>query len=233
MPSISLVVPAYNEEGGLEQTVNRCLHTLRQCADDYEIVILDDCSQDRTPEIMERIRQKDPGHIRTMRHATNKGIAATFEDLYKAATKEYLFLTPADGEYPPEALLDCVKLLPECDIVVCHRQYKHYTAYRHLVSLGYRWFTVLLFGADLYDPGSTKLIRRSLITDIPVTSKSVYVEAERVIRAVRMGYKVGKVNIVQENRKGGKARGAKVETVWLAASDMVRLWWELIVLRKA
>ncbi len=226
-PSISLVVPAYNEEAGLSATVERCLKTLRACADDYELIILDDCSRDRTPDIMEQIRQTDPTHIRTARHAVNLGIAATFEDLYRMSTKEYVFLTPGDGEYPPEALLDCAKLIPEYDIVACVRTAKNYTVYRQIVSYCYRLLPLILFGVDLRDPGGTKCMRRSIITDTPVICRSVFVEAERVIRAVRSGKKLAMVEIRHEVRAGGKARGARLETVLRAASDVWRLRWDL------
>ncbi len=229
MPSISLVVPAYNEEAGLTATVERCLKTLRACTDDYELIILDDCSSDRTPDIMEQIRRTDPVHIRTARHAENMGIAVTFEDLYRMATKEYVFLTPGDGEYPPEALLECAKLIPEHDIVACVRVAKNYTLYRQIVSFCYRLMPLVLFGVDLRDPGGTKCMKRSIIVNTPVVCKSVFVEAERVIRAVRAGRKLAMVEIRHEQRAGGKARGARMSTVIDAALDVLRLRWDLWV----
>ena len=232
MPSLSLVIPAYNEEAGLASTVQRCQTTLQKCTDDYEIVILDDCSKDNTVQLMEQIRQTDPAHIRTMSHETNKGIATTFEDLYRAATKEYVFLIPGDGEYPPEALERAMPLLNDFDIVVCRRIQKNYTFYRHIVSNLYRWLTVILFGVELYDPGTTKIVKREIYTSIPVTCTSVYVEAERMVRAVKKGYRLTAIDIVQEVRKGGVARGARWATVWASGKDVLRLWWELMILRR-
>jgi len=176
---------------------------------------------------MERVARIDPERIRTMQHARNLGIAATFEDLYRAATKDWVFLIPADGEYPPEALLDALPLLATSDVVVCHRVRKDYTPYRHLVSGAYRWLTRLLFGVDLYDPGSTKVVKRAIITETPVRSTSVYVEAERLIRAARRGSRIAKVDIVPERRYGGRARGARLRTVVESARDMARLRLEL------
>ncbi len=232
MPSISLVVPAYNEEAGLAATVERCRKAVQQCTDDYEIIILDDCSQDKTVEVMERLRAEDPAHIKTMRHLENKGIARTFEDLYRAASKEYVFLIPGDGEYPPEALVDCMPLLGTCDIVICRRVHKNYTLYRRIVSGLYRHLIRLLFGVELYDPGTVKLVKREVYTSVPVECKSVFVEAERMIRAARRGYRIGTVDIVQETRKGGKARGARFETVWGAGTDLLRVWVRLVLLRQ-
>lgn len=232
MPSVSLVVPAYNEEAGLAATIDRCQATLRDCTDDYEIVILDDCSRDKTAEIMERIRLTDPAHIRTMRHAVNQGIARTFEDLYAAATKDYVFLIPGDAEYPPEALRDAMPLLAAHDIVVCKRVRKNYTLYRHVISWSYRWFTAILFGVDIYDPGATKVVKRDIFTTVPVTCTSVYVEVERILAAVRMGRTLATVDIMQEPRKGGVARGARLSVVWPTVVDMLSLWWRWRILGK-
>lgn len=222
-------MPAYNEEAGLRKTTDRCLATLRACTDDYELIILDDCSRDSTPIVMEEIRKTDPDHIRTARHATNQGIAVTFEDLYKMATKQYVFLIPGDGEYPPEALIECMTFLPACDIVICARRQKNYTSYRHLVSGFYRWLPRLLFGIDMKDPGGTKVMKRSIITDTPVVCTSVFVEAERVIRAVRKGSKFAVVEITHEQRSGGEPRGARWQTVAKAALDVFKLRWDLWV----
>jgi len=227
---VSLLIPAYNEESTIESVVGRSLATLAECTDDFELIILDDASRDRTPSLLAELQARNP-RITILRHETNRGIAATFEELYRAATKDFLFLVSGDGQYPPEALKDCMPLLGDCDIVICNRTYKHYTPYRHLISKCYRLLPRLLFGVELYDSGSIKCVRRSIIREIPVESRSVFVEAERLIRAHKRSYKIGKVDIVQAPRAGGKARGAELSTVWHSTWDMLRLWWKLQILR--
>lgn len=231
--SVSIVVPAYNEETTLEGTVARCLDTLKRCVTDYEVVILDDGSRDGTVGVMEAIRDRHPGTVRTLRHERNRGIAASFEELYRVASKDVVLLIPADGQYPPEALERALPLLATHDIVVFNRTSKVYTPVRMFVSSAYRWLPRLLFGTELFDPGSCKCIRRSLIDEIPVQSRSVFVEAERVIRAVRRGHRVGRVDVVQAERQAGQALGANPRVVMAALGDLVRLWWSLLVLRRA
>lgn len=228
MPSVSLVIPAYNEQDALSGTVERCLKSLRACTEDFEVIMLDDASSDNTWGVMQSIAATDPQHIRALRHEQNRGIAATFEDLYKAATKEFVFLIPGDGEYPPEALIRCMPLMEKgADIVICARSNKNYTPYRQFVSDAYRYMTALLFGVDLRDPGSIKCVRRTVMTGIPVRCKSVYVEVERILKALRSGYRYAVITIDFEVRKGGKARGARLQTVFAAAKDLVSLWWEM------
>ncbi len=228
MHSVSLVIPAYNEEEALPRTFERCLHTLQQCTSDYEIVMLDDCSCDGTWPVMQELCRRDPARIRALRHPENRGIAVTFEDLYRAAGKEFVFLIPADGEYPPEALGQCMPLMDRgADIVICTRNTKHYTLYRQCISRAYRHLTTFLFGVDLRDPGSIKCVRRSVMTDVPVRSTSVYVEVERIIRALRSGYRYSVIPIQVDTRKSGQARGARFSTVMKAVRDLFSLWWEM------
>ncbi len=233
MPSLSLVIPAYNEELAVESVARRALETLRACSPDHELIILDDASTDRTWEIIERLRAEDPAHVRTIRHPQNRGIAVTIEDLYAAATKDYVFITAGDGQYPPESLKDIVPLLDRYDIVACVRRTKQYTWLRHIVSFGFRLLPVLFFGVDLKDPGGTKCMKREIIRDVKVRSTSVFVEAERVIRAVRRGYRLGFVEIDQRPRAGGKGGGGKPSVILASVRDLLACWWELVVLKRA
>ena len=231
-PSLSLLIPAYNEAATLEATVCRAVEVVRSCVDDYEVVILDDGSRDRTAEIAEGLAKADPGRVRALRHETNRGIAATFEDLYRAAAKDYLFLIPADNEFPPEILRDVVPMLSNYDVVLCRRAYKPYTLWRSIVSRAYRRLPQLLFGVDLHDAGSIKCVRREIVANIRVASRGVFVEAERLIRAVRRGYRVGVVDIRQEKRLAGVARGARPAVVVRATADLFALWVRLAILRQ-
>jgi glycosyltransferase involved in cell wall biosynthesis len=231
-PSISLLVPAYNEEATLAAAVSRAQKAVRTCTDDYEIVLLDDASRDKTAEISRQLAAADPHHIRALRHETNRGIAATFEDLYRAASKDYVFLVPADNEFPPEVLEKIVPMLSHCDVVLCRRTQKPYTTWRKFVSGAYRRLPRLLFGVDLHDAGSIKCVRREIFEQIPVASQGVFVEAERLIRAARRGYRFGVVEIRQELRQAGVARGARFSVVARAFMDMIALWVRLVLLRQ-
>jgi glycosyltransferase involved in cell wall biosynthesis len=230
-PSISLLIPAYNERATIADVMTRSLAVLRECAPNHELIVLDDASTDGTFAIMQDVQRAHP-EIRIERHAANQGIAATFEDLYRLASKDFVFLTSGDGQFPPEVLSRCVPLLDRADIVICRRVQKRYTWYRHVTSFAFRWLPRLLFGVDVYDPGSVKCVRRDINQAVPVRSKSVFVEAERMIRAVKRGYRLATVDIVQEPRKAGVAKGARIGIVVHAVADLLACWWEIVIRRR-
>lgn len=228
MPSLSIVIPAYNECSTIEDIVKRSLVAARKVSNDVEVVVLDDASKDNTVEIVEHLVATEP-HVRLLKHEKNQGIAKTFEDLYAAAQKEYVFLVSGDGQFPPELVERAMPLLAQADIVICRRTYKHYSPYRHVISILYRWMPCVLFGIDLLDPGSVKLVPKKLYTEIRVRSKSVFVEAERIIRAVKGGATIASVDFRQEPRKGGRAGGARWQMVLASVRDMLSLWWDLLL----
>lgn len=220
MPSISLLIPAYHERLTIEALMERSLAVLRECTDDSELIVLDDASTDDTFAIMQRVQQRHPAVV-IRRHEKNAGIASTFEELYRLASKEFVFLISGDGQFPPETLRQCMPLLEAHDIVICRRVTKHYTPYRHFVSWAYRWMPRVLFGVDLIDPGSVKVVRRAIYQHVPVQSTSVFVEAERIIRAIRMGYRITSIDMESVPRVGGVASGARLAVAVAALRDLV------------
>ena len=232
MPSVSLVIAAYNEAESLTTVFQRGLKVLQDCTDDYEVLILDDGSTDDTRAVAYALRDEHASFVRVLEHDQNQGIRVTFEELYHGAAKDYVFDVPGDGEFPPEVLREIMPMLKKYDVVICNRVYRNYTVYRKLVSFAYRWLPRLLFRVDLRDPGSIKCRRREVVQDIEVKSRSVFAEAERMIRAARRGYRIGTVNIEPERRVGGQARGASWKNVLGSLRDMLVLWLRLVILRQ-
>ncbi len=232
-PTVSLLVAAYNEEVSLQKTLERALRVIQECSPEGELIVLDDCSRDRTPQIIAAFAAAHPKEVRAMRHEVNGGIAKTFEDLYRAATRDWIFLISGDGEYPPEALKQCIPLMDRYDIIVCKRVTKQYTLYRQCISWGHRWFIRILFGIDLFDPGSIKAVKREIFTTIPVRGTSVFVESERLIKAIHRGYRITSIDIDQAKREGGKGQGARFATVWATVKEMISVWIEMVILRRS
>jgi glycosyltransferase involved in cell wall biosynthesis len=227
---VSICIPAYNEQETIENSIVTASETLRGSGLPGEILVIDDCSTDKTWEILERLKTS-VSNLQIRRHAVNRGIAETFRELYHWAGMDLVFLNSADGQWKMQVLIDMLPLMDKCDLVVARRKEKHYRLSRHVVSWVFNAVPILLFGTKTYDAGSVKLVRRE-IYNIPIISSGVFAEAERIIRGKRRGYLIASVDVEHFPRVAGKAMGAKPSLVIEAAADLIRCWVQIVILRR-
>ena len=224
-PGVTICMPTYNEEETIAQAIYEAEETLWKAGVLGELLVLDDHSDDHTWEILRRL-QKDLPRLQLRRHRVNQGIAATFNELYQWANRELVFLNSADGQWKMSTLLDMLPLMDRYDLIVARRKVKHYSLGRRVVSWGFNTLPVLLFATHTYDAGSIKLVRRE-IYDIPLISSGVFAEAERIIRASRLGYRIGCVDVDHFPRRAGKAYGARLTLVAQACVDLTKCWIDI------
>jgi glycosyltransferase involved in cell wall biosynthesis len=227
---ISICIPAYNEEATIEQAVLDAEAALKEAARPGEILVIDDCSKDRTWEILCRVQTR-PSTLQLRRHRVNEGIASTFNELYQWANMELVFLNSADGQWKMSTLLELMSMTDAYDIIIARRRVKHYGLSRHVVSWLFNILPMVFFATPTYDAGSVKLARRA-IYDIPIISAGVFGEAERIIRARRRGFRVGVKDVDHFPRRSGKALGASLSLTVEAMLDLLRCWFNIVILRR-
>ena len=228
--SITICIPAYNEQAAIAEVIKEANSVLEHTTLRGEILVIDDGSVDDTWNILSDIQKTIPA-LQIRRHDTNKGIAATFRELYQWATSDLVFLNSADGQWKMRTLLELLPMIPQHDIIIAQRIDKHYEGGRRLVSWLFNALPVVLFSTPTYDAGSVKLVRRE-VYDIPLISSGVFNEAERIIRARRRGFRVAVKQIEHFPRRTGKASGAKPRLVAEAMIDLVKCWFDIVVLRR-
>jgi len=112
-PVVSVVVPAYNEEAAVEEDLRRIVKVMEQGPWPYEIVVVDDGSEDATAE-----RAREVEGVRLVRHGRNRGYGAALKTGIRHARGEVIVITDADGTYPPEYIPQLVEALEDCDMAV-------------------------------------------------------------------------------------------------------------------
>lgn len=122
MTTLSVVIPAYNEENGIEEISRRVLDikpALKEIGvDDLELIVVDDGSSDRTAEIAESITG-----VRLIQHTTNKGYGGALKTGFVSAKGELIGFLDADGTYPPEYFPKlCVAAMDGADLVIGSRR---------------------------------------------------------------------------------------------------------------
>jgi glycosyltransferase involved in cell wall biosynthesis len=119
--TLSIIIPAYNEEDGIAPVIERVLsidQALRDAGAELELIIVDDGSKDRTADVIKKYPR-----VRLMQHAVNGGYGAAIKTGFNAATGEVLAFLDADGTYPPEHLPNLYRALidQKADLVIGSR----------------------------------------------------------------------------------------------------------------
>ena len=118
--SITIFFPCYNEEQNVERVTREALEVAGRLFDDFEIIIVNDGSKDRTAEIADRLSKENP-FIRAIHHEHNRGYGAALRTGFENATKELVFYTDGDGQFKIEEITKLLPLIEKSDIVSGYR----------------------------------------------------------------------------------------------------------------
>jgi len=226
---LSIAMPVYNEEAAIERVVLEHAEELQRMRDvvpEWEIICVDDGSNDRTPEILQGLQKRVP-QLRVVRQE-NQGISGAFAAGFREARGSHVFATGSDGQWPAENLTPLLRAaFSGADLVVGVRSNKRevYASSRRLVSGAFNLLPTILFGVRVVDAGSIKLGLREVF-EYQLISRSVFVEAERIILARRKGRRVEFVPIRFLPRSGGKAMGASWKNLRNSIVDLLRCLWK-------
>jgi glycosyltransferase involved in cell wall biosynthesis len=228
-PKLSIVMPVYNEACALPGVLDEALAVALASPVACEIVLADDASTDGSLDILLAYEREYPAVVRVIRHESNQGIMGAFETLYRAARGRYVFLNASDGQWKTAECLRLLEVREQYHVVVGLRRIKNYTLWRKIVSDSFNVLPRVLFGVHTYDAGSIKLFRADVLR-IPLISSSPFREAERIIRASRRGYRIGAIQVEHHERFHGRATGARLSLVVLSLVDLLRCFWDIVVL---
>jgi glycosyltransferase involved in cell wall biosynthesis len=195
-PSISAFFPAYNDAGTIASMVVVTDRTLRDLADDYEIIVVNDGSPDHTGEILEDLQGRYP-HLRVVTHPKNRGYGGALRSGFAHATKDLVVYTDGDAQYDPrEFALLLERLTPETDVVNGYKIARHDPPYRLLIGRLYHHTVRRLFGLPLRDVDCDfRLLRRAVFDRVRLDSDSGVICVELMTKIHQAGYRVVEVPV--------------------------------------
>ena len=222
MPRLTIALAAFNEEACVEKVVREAIGIIGELDGDGEVLVVNDGSTDRTPEILARLCEEH-ALVRVVTHEHNRGIGGFNRSMLREARGDWVLFTSADGEYDPREGLRFLDIAEHegADAVLGYRADKHYDGYRRIVSWSFNSLTYLCFGARFKDIGSTRLLRRSLFQPIALHSQSAFINAERLLAGKRAGARIVEVPTRHRPRLAGRGGGAKPRKVIAALRDLL------------
>ena len=206
---LSVVVPCFNEEANLENLVQRIHEIMTMSGIATEIVLVDDCSRDRTRAIIEDLGKRHP-FVTGVFHEKNQGIAGGWRSGLGASKAPAIAIMDADLQYAPEDLPRLYRIWQreKVDVVQGWRIAHNFKAtYRYLLSLGFSFLLNKLFGTNLKDIKSGFLCTSREIFRDMLETKHAYVFPQHfiVINAAAKGYGVRQEPVLFWNREAGES----------------------------
>ena len=222
LTSISLVIPAYNDEHTIGRLLNDANRLLPSVCESYEIVVCNDGSSDGTLDVI-KAKTKEIPNIHLINHPTNKGFGATIRELYLAGRNDYIFSLPGDYQYAPKELLSMMRGLEDNDFIIGWRAKRNDPPRRRAQSIVYNLMLRMFYGFVSKDVNSIKLFKREILDHIELKSSSPFVDAELCIRAAKAGYKIIDMPIEHLPRVTAGASGGKLSVITETFGDLIRM----------
>lgn len=221
---ISVVLPAHNEEAVLAETLEKCMATLSEIAPDYEIIVVDDGSSDRTGAIAEEYAATNP-HIRVVHNRPQRGYGGALIAGFNAMTRPLAFFMDADGQFD---IRDLALLLPLRKqghrAVLGYRLHRQDSPLRKVNAWGWKLLVSTLFDLHMRDVDCAfKLYDTSLVRAVDVTAEGAMVNTEMLVKLTRMGVPFVEVPVRHYPRVHGQASGANLRVIVHAFGELFRL----------
>ncbi len=223
--TVSVVIPVYNEEGSLAQVVSRVLKAL----DNPQIVIIDDCSTDGTPDAIGQLIQEFPASLTCVRHHANRGKTAALRTGLPLTTGQVVVVQDADFEYDPSELRALIIPITagDADAVygsrfMCKERGRKFLPFQFLVNKCLTYLSNVLSGLRTTDVETGhKAFRGSLIRSMIITSERFGFEIEVTAKVAKRGCTLRDVPVRYMPRS--RAEGKKIRL-----RDAVSAVWYLL-----
>jgi len=227
--SLSVVLPAYNEAENIEKQVRAVDDVLRALRfDDYEIVVVDDGSRDRTRAICEGLVADVP-KLRTIVHETNRGYAQALRSGFTSAKMPLVFYTDSDNQFDVRELKNLLAAIDDYDIVCGFRIYRYDPFSRLVLSWGYNLIVRVLFRIRVRDVDCAfKLFRREIFDRIHIESKKFFVDTEILAKASKLGLRMTEIGVRHLPRTAGQST-VRPSHVISTLAEIASMWRDIYV----
>ena len=227
---LSVFFPAFNEEQSIEITVRRALGILRGLGkvEEFEIIVVNDGSTDRTGEIVDRLVTKI-SEVRAVHHQANRGYGGALKTGFKEAQFEWVAFTDSDGQFDFSEVTKFLDKTDEADLVLGYRLGRADPTLRRLYTWGWSLLVRIIFGLLVRDYScGFKLIKREVFEAVqPLVGEEKVTQIELLVKARRRGFKFAEIGVHHYPRLTGAQTGANFHVVLRSLHNLLALWRSL------
>jgi glycosyltransferase involved in cell wall biosynthesis len=222
MTALSIVLPAYNEEENVAQAVEHVSEVAQQLDLDYEIIVVNDGSKDRTGDVV-REMMPEIENLRLVEHYPNRGYGGSLKAGFAAAEGDLIAFTPADNQFDFNEIRLLLDAIEDADIVSGYRANRQDAFVRKLNAFGWNSLVRLMFGYLCRDIDcGFKLFRREVLDHVHIISDGAMIDTEFLAGARARGFRIAEVPVTHLPRVAGEATGANLRVIVKAFQDLWR-----------
>ncbi len=222
-PSLSVVIPALNEEGNLENTVRAVYQAMGQKFGTYEILIFNDGSTDGTGRVADALAVKDP-NIKVIHNSRTMGFGYNIREGIRRARHEYVTMVPGDNEVPVQSIEKMLQATGQSDIVITYFTNQEIRPlHRRLISRLYTAILNLLFGLNLSYYNGPCVYRTEMIQKVPATTDGFAYLSSTLIRMLKEGRSYVEVGVELGRRQYGSSKALSISNAIVVAKTILLL----------
>ena len=229
---LSVCFPAYNDGGTIASLVITARQAARAITPDFEIIVVNDGSTDRTASVVDELARQYPD-VRAVHHPANRGYGGALRSGFAAATKEFVFYTDGDAQYDPAemgVLWDAMR--PGVDLVNGYKISRSDPVHRIVIGRLYHHIVKRLFGLRVRDVDCDfRLMRRSIFDRVRLEKNSGVICLEMMKKIQNEGFAIAEVPVHHYHRTMGKSQFFNVRRIVATGIDVAKLWRTLVIRR--
>ena len=227
LSGLSASFPAHNEEDNVVPMIDELLAALPQVAEEFEIIVVDDGSRDRTRERAEERARTDP-RIRVVHHPVNRGYGAAVWSGLTAGRMPYAFFTDGDRQFDVRQIATLLPQIEGHDAVIGWRVNRQDPLIRRINAHLWNALVRLTFGLAVRDVDCAfKLFRRDILEGLEIHCGGATFSTELLTRVQRRGGRLAQVPVLHRPRTSGAASGGSPRVILRAFRELARLRVEL------
>jgi NAD(P)-dependent dehydrogenase (short-subunit alcohol dehydrogenase family) len=225
--SITVLVPALDEEKTLAPTVKRLVEALTITIEDFEIIIIDDGSTDRTRAVAEHLAAEN-SFVRVIANPRTMGLGYSYTRGYEEATKEFFVYIPADNTWPYRSFVELFGQLGRADIVTSYALNPEVRPFgRRAISRLYTIVLNFLFRRALRYFNGLTIYPVDFLRRRPLTTFGFGFQAEVLLKAIYSGLSYIEVGLPIDERSAGGSKAVNLRNIVSVAVTVMRLFWTL------
>ena len=223
-PVLSIVLPAYDEDANLPRAVRDAAAAAAALVPEYEVVVVDDGSRDRTPAVLAELGRELGQRLVVVRHPINRGYGAALRSGFASTRGELVFYTDSDNQFDLAELREFLPLMADHDAVLGYRIDRKDPWTRRAASAVFNGLSSFAFGMSVRDLNcSFKLFRGDLLRGLPLESDDFFIDTELAARIHRGGWRTVQRGVHHFPRRAGQST-VRARDVPRTIAAIARFW---------